>query len=96
MSQSSGAPGGFGVNKSQINERLQLLKSTFKFKNSSDNQDNRSDIEEAKSFDNSIRYKGEQQKANSEYNLRGFSKGKVNNNNYMLQTGGVSSGLSGG
>ena len=33
MSQSSGAPGGFGVNKAQINERLQLLKSTFKYKN---------------------------------------------------------------
>ena len=32
MSQSSGAPGGFGVNKAQINERLQLLKSTFKYK----------------------------------------------------------------
>ena len=36
MSQSSGAPGGFGVNKAQINERLQLLKSTFKYKNQSE------------------------------------------------------------
>jgi hypothetical protein len=36
MSQSSGAPGGFHVDKSQINERLQLLKSTFKYKNPSD------------------------------------------------------------
>jgi hypothetical protein len=33
MSQSSGAPGGFNVNKTMINERLQLLKSTFKYKN---------------------------------------------------------------
>ena len=38
MSQSSGAPGGFGVNKAQINERLQLLKSTFKYKNQSENE----------------------------------------------------------
>ncbi len=33
LSQSSGAPGGFGVHKNEINERLQLLKSTFKYKN---------------------------------------------------------------
>jgi hypothetical protein len=36
MSQSSGAPGGFNVNKTMINERLQLLKSTFKYKNTSE------------------------------------------------------------
>ena len=32
MSQSSGAPGGFGHNKAAIHERLQLLKSTSKYK----------------------------------------------------------------
>ena len=48
MSQSSGAPGGFNVNKNQINERLQLLKSTFKYKQTSEQEMN-----EVKSFDNS-------------------------------------------
>ena len=94
MSQSSGAPGGFGVNKSQINERLQLLKSTFKYKNQSEAQEMQSqNIEEIKSLDNSVmqtKYKNQQlfPKANSEYNARGLSsqKAALNNNNYMLQT----------
>jgi len=51
MSQSSGAPGGFNVNKDQINERLQLLKSTFKYKNPSE-AEMQSNQEEIKSFDN--------------------------------------------
>lgn len=44
MSQSSGAPGGFGVNKAQINERLQLLKSTFKYKGGQSEHESRSNI----------------------------------------------------
>lgn len=36
MSQSSGAPEGFNLDKTQINKRLQLLKSTFKYKNASE------------------------------------------------------------
>ena len=73
MSYSSGAPGGFNVNKTQINERLQLLKSTFKYKNSSEQEMN-----EVKSFDNSdqnqyVKYGITGQKANSEYNARGLT-----------------------
>ena len=76
MSQSSGAPGGFHVDKSQINERLQLLKSTFKYKNPSETE-MQSNLEEMKSFDNidsHNKYRGDKGgKASSEYNARGLA-----------------------
>ena len=103
MSQSSGAPGGFGVNKAQINERLQLLKSTFKYKNQSEHEYH-SNLGDARTFDNTdrrLKYDvvGAPKKANSEYNARDNTKlpavtTTLNNNNYMLQTGGATSGVS--
>lgn len=68
MSQSSGAPGGFNIDKTQINKRLQLLKSTFKYKNTSEMDAN----EEIKTFDNSdrIKYDVSNTKAESEHNTR--------------------------
>ena len=104
MSQSSGAPGGFHVDKSQINERLQLLKSTFKYKNPSETE-MQSNLEEMKSFDNidsHNKYRGDQGgKASSEYNARGLASkpttlnNNSHNNNYMLQTAGSGARVSG-
>lgn len=85
MSQSSGAPGGFNIDKTQINKRLQLLKSTFKYKNNSDLNHN----EEAKTFDNSdqIKYEVSNTKAESEHNIRINRQKKAlpksNPNNFM-------------
>ena len=103
MSQSSGAPGGFGVNKAAINERLQLLKSTFKYKNQSEHE-TQSNLGDARTFDNTdrrLKYDAAAtaKKANSEYNAREDTKlpavTTLNNNNYMMQTGGAVSGVSG-
>lgn len=103
MSQSSGAPGGFGVNKAAINERLQLLKSTFKYKNQSEHE-TQSNLGDARTFDNTdrrLKYDAGNtgKKANSEYNAREDTKlpavTTLNNNNYMMQTGGGVSGVSG-
>ena len=102
MSQSSGAPGGFNVNKAQINERLQLLKSTFKYKNQSEH-DTASNIGDNRTFDNTerrLKYDATTgKKANSEYNMRqDFTKlpAVLNNNNYMMQTGGAGGSSQGG
>lgn len=103
MSQSSGAPGGFGVNKAVINERLQLLKSTIKYKNPSEHEA-QSNLGDAGTFDNTdrrLKYDAANtgKKANSEYNAREDTKlpavTTLNNNNYMMQTGGGVSGVSG-
>ena len=101
MSQSSGAPGGFGVNKAQINERLQLLKSTFKYKNQSEHE-TRSQIGDTSAaqrggFDHSERKLTYEmpaaKKASSEYNARQATKlpAVANNNNYMMQSSGTGS-----
>lgn len=85
MSQSSGAPEGFNLDKTQINKRLQLLKSTFKYKNASEIDQN----EEIKTFDNSERIKYEpyqMTKAESEHNSRHKNPRMIvgkNSNNYM-------------
>ena len=104
MSQSSGAPGGFGVNKAAINERLQLLKSTFKYKNQSEHE-TQSNLGDARTFDNTdrrLKYDAGTtgKKANSEYNAREDTRlpavaSTLNNNNYMMQTGGAVSNVSG-
>jgi hypothetical protein len=91
MSQSSGAPGGFNMDKTEINERLQLLKSTFKYKNASE-----FDREEVETYDNSnpnmrpqrgLQPQGGLQptKANSEYAARNnINKGpSATNNNFL-------------
>jgi hypothetical protein len=104
MSQSSGAPGGFGVPKAAINERLQLLKSTFKYKNQSEHE-TQSNLGDARTFDNTdrrLKYDSGNtgKKANSEYNAREDTKlpavTTLNNNNYMMQTGGGISGVMSG
>lgn len=103
MSQSSGAPGGFGVPKAAINERLQLLKSTFKYKNQSEHE-TQSNLGDARTFDNTdrrLKYDSNTaKKANSEYNAREDTKlpavTTLNNNNYMMQTGGGISGVMSG
>jgi len=70
---------------------LQLLKSTFKYKNQSEiNDTNEDQIQMDPNFRNPST------KANSEYNARGLGGSKnaerpLNNNNYMMSTGGGAS-----
>lgn len=82
MSQSSGAPGGFNINKTQINKQLQLLKSTFKYKNTSEFNQNEQTFEHSER----IKYEVPVAKAESEHNVR-VQKQKLpkqnNTNNFM-------------
>ena len=80
------------------------MKSTFKYKNQSEHEYH-SNLGDARTFDNTdrrVKYDvnvGTTKKANSEYNARDNTKlpavTQLNNNNYMLQTGGGVSGVSG-